>query len=341
MLAPNADRAVLRRVLPYLCAPQNLPGGRVGRELRIAWELTKARMGPYDLIYIQSSALGPRAITGVIGGARLRKKVVYQTYDYIDPQAFPVLSRLERAFVRRVDAYLNGEYHRALVCKTLYGYDCPTLIAPPVLPAAWPIPERNCDRRALMTGGGEDAFVLMLHGGFHPLRMVREIFEALARLPQRYRLVITSSGENEPLADALIEEFGIDSRVVRLGPRDFAEMLHYTVNADAGLLLYRNNDLGNYFQAPGRLTEYLACGLPVIATDHVGLENLVLKHDIGIATDSRSPAEIARAVIRLDEAKRAGRFSCASLRRTFVECFSFELYERTVCELFDSVATAT
>jgi glycosyltransferase involved in cell wall biosynthesis len=340
MVAPGASNALLRRVLPYPCAhiTLSIPPGRIGKEASVLRALIKARVGPYDLVYLQSAALGARAVLCMLGLDMQRRKMIYQTYDYFDPQKYPLHSRLEGALSRRADAYLNAEFHRAHICKALYGFECPILVTPPVLPAAWPIARRSAEKRALMAGGREDAFVLMLHGGFNTLRRVGELFEALVGLPDRYRLVMTSSGANEPMVDQMLDKLGIRSRVLRLGRLDYAELLEYTVNADAGVLLYANNDLGNYFQAPGRLTEYLACGIPVIATNYLPLENLIFKHNIGVATDSSSPLDIMRSIQVLDAERRGGNLDASAIRDTFVREFSFEKHEPEICAAFDSLS---
>jgi glycosyltransferase involved in cell wall biosynthesis len=132
-----------------------------------------------------------------------------------------------------------------------------------------------------------------------------------------------------------MDRFKLRERVVRLPRCGFADMLSWSVNADAGVLLYRNNDLGNFFTAPGRLTEYLACGLPVIGTNHTGLENLILRYDLGVAVDSAKPRRIADGLLELEAATRQGRY-CAN-RGKFLERFAFDLWEPAIVEAFNAL----
>jgi glycosyltransferase involved in cell wall biosynthesis len=112
-------------------------------------------------------------------------------------------------------------------------------------------------------------------------------------------------------------------------------MLAWSVNADAGMLLYRNNDLGNFFTAPGRLTEYLACGLPVLATHHTGLENLLMRYDLGVAVDSAKPRRIADGLLELEAATKQGRYRAN--RGKFLERFAFDLWEPTIVQAFNAL----
>jgi glycosyltransferase involved in cell wall biosynthesis len=148
---------------------------------------------------------------------------------------------------------------------------------------------------------------------------------------------MTNAQESCPEMDSLLDKFHLAGRIVRLPRTDFLEMLKYTVNADAGVLLYRNNDLGNCFQAPGRFTEYLACGLPLLASDHTGLENLVRRFDLGECVDATRPEDIAAGILRLEQAAKQGRNHRDRLRQSFLQHFAFDHWEPLICRAFDEL----
>jgi glycosyltransferase involved in cell wall biosynthesis len=123
-------------------------------------------------------------------------------------------------------------------------------------------------------------------------------------LPEHYVLVFTRVPEGSALYDDTLRQLrgmGLERRVLLCDRLDYAGLLRLFASCDLGLLLYPNAGIGNYYQAPGRLTEYLACGLPIVATHFPGLELLVLKHQLGAACDSESPDAIAEALLRLGE----------------------------------------
>lgn len=202
---------------------------------------------------------------------------------------------------------------------------CPILVVPPSLPICWPIPDPDKSTRAELAGdAGERAVLLRLHGGYHPLRRLEETMAALSLLPKFIRLVMTDFGGGcHPLME-LLDGYRLRDRVVLLPHLSFNEMLKYTVNCDIGLLLYRNNDFGNYFQAPGRLSEYLACGLPVLASRFAGLENLVEQRRIGVCVEGSRPEDIARGVGKIAEARCSGLLGHRHIRKRFVDDFAYD-----------------
>ena len=111
---------------------------------------------------------------------------------------------------------------------------------------------------------------------------------------------------------------GVAGRIIVLDRLPFAELQRFTAACDAGILLYPNDGVGNYYQAPGRLTQYLACGLPVLASDFPGLELLILKHELGVVCNPACPTSIARGVSVLLEGSAEQRQCRATRLRTTV-----------------------
>ena len=336
--APNAGRSLLRSVRPIQCREIELASSGSGRQqvglLPALKALLVARFGPYDVIYINSLPAGVRAAV-MLAGPLLGKKIVYHSPDYFDPLTHPIYFWLEGQLCRKADLYVNNEFHRGYITQALHRMRCPVITAPPNLPLSWPCLDPSPAKRREMAGGGEEAaFVLMLHGGYSELRMVPQLLKALALLPQRVRLVMTGSGKREPELDGMLYELGLARRVLRLPRLGFRDLLAYTVNADCGVLFYQNNDLGNFFTAPGRITEYLACGLPVLASNHTGLEDLVLKLELGETVLSTEPESIATGVMRLAAAVSHGRFQRQTMREKFLQWLAFDHWEPLIVEAF-------
>ncbi len=340
VFAPCAKDSILRKVLPFSCRAHDLlkqdRNHKLAQEIELLKVLLSVRLGSYDVIYINSQSLSARAVIA-LAGPNFGKKIVYHNPDYYDPFNHPLYFRLEKALCRRVDLYINNEFHRAYITQTMYRMRCPVLVAPPNLPAQWPIPKPSLAKHQEMARGRTEAFVLMLHGGYGPLRMVQQLFEGLSLLPARFRLVMTGAVQKEDYVDAELRRLGLTTRVLRLPSQTFQELLAYTVNADVGVLLYKNSDLGNFFTAPGRLGEYLACGLPVLASNHTALENLVLRYDLGKCVDAKRPEDIAGALEYLEKAVRQGCFARDRMREIFLQHFAFDHWEPLIVRAFEDL----
>jgi glycosyltransferase involved in cell wall biosynthesis len=184
----------------------------------------------------------------------------------------------------------------------------------------------------MLDGGVHGAFVLISHGGFYRLRNTSELLRALSLLPERFRLTMTNSQSPHAEFDALLTQFNLHDRVVRLPRLPFTEMLRYTANADLGVLLYTKNDLGNYFQAPGRLYEYMANGIPVLASNFAGLESLIHKHQIGVTVDQDAESIAAGILEAENNSPKA-----THIRSVFEKHLAFNFFAPDAVAVFRSL----
>jgi glycosyltransferase involved in cell wall biosynthesis len=167
--------------------------------------------------------------------------------------------------------------------------------------------------------------------------MVDELLQALKLLPTRFHLLMGVGGTSHRTLQRRLEELALGDRVRFLKATRFTEMLHETAKCDAGALLYQNSDLGNFFQAPGRLTEYLVNGLPVLASCHTGLEQLVTRFRIGECVDSRRPDRVAEGLLRLEARVRSGELTRRHCRDVFLSCFAVDNRAKAIVEAFEAV----
>jgi glycosyltransferase involved in cell wall biosynthesis len=337
VVAPGATDSLLHSIRPFAHRARELPRGGVKQEFAMLRELLRARFGKPDVIYIHSQSLSGRAYLALLGPL-FGKKLVYHNPDYYDPFSSPLYCALEKRFCRKLDLYLNNEFHRGYITRAAYRVRCPVVTVPIMLPAHWPFPQRDAALRAEMCGGKDDnSFVLILHGGYGEIRMVPELFEAISLLPERFRLVMFDRHHRQQEVDRKLNELGIRERVVRYPRMSVLQLARYTVNADVGVLLYQNNDLGNFFTAPGRLTEYVGAGLPVIATNHTALENLVWRYRLGVTVDSTKPVKLAGEIANLAEMGRQGQLRAEVLRQTFLEKLAFDHWEPGIVRHFENL----
>jgi hypothetical protein len=260
--------------------------------------------------------------------------VVYHTQDYLEPGRHRVWQFFERAFARRAGTVLSNEVNRGRFMASSYGLDAMPVVIPTALPLAWskhgPLPTQRASRLKALGIPADPGLRLVLHQGPYtePGRCGSVILDAFALLPRHIHLAFTGneSEHRERLAWAEVERRpGLKGRVHFIKELSYADLLKATHLFDLGLLLYPNDGVGNFYQCPGRLTEYLGGGLPIVTSRFPGLELLVLKLGLGRACDPASAGDIARAVQEL-----AGRTRAAidkdrvRLRKVFEERLSYD-----------------
>jgi glycosyltransferase involved in cell wall biosynthesis len=200
-------------------------------------------------------------------------------------------------------------------------------VVPTYLPADWPKPAHDAQlRQDLLQRAGCDASEaarLVMHAG--PLTQVRcasELLGAMELLPKSYILVTSGDAMAHRDAFAHLREKG---RLVLLPHLEHEELLRHCACCDIGLLLYPNDGIGNFFQAPGRLTEYLGAGLSLVASDFPGLAALVGACELGRVCDPTSPEDIARAIREFGEMPASQRATERERLRTLARTeFAYE-----------------
>jgi hypothetical protein len=81
----------------------------------------------------------------------------------------------------------------------------------------------------------------------------------------------------------------------------FAQVIQYMKMSDVGLSLVLPLNLGLQLACPRKLFEYMAAGLPVIASDAPDIRDAVERSKCGLLVDARKPEEISDAIIKLAE----------------------------------------
>ena len=143
-------------------------------------------------------------------------------------------------------------------------------------------------------------------------------FDLAARLARALSLPLTVVTRQVGLARELLS--GYPASVRSVAPEDVPSQLFA---GDIGLCLI-SSSFSKIASAPTRFAEYLAAGMPVVATPSVGdLESLIVNHRVGVVLrgeDDRSVADAAARVLAL-AADRETRERC---RRLAVEQFNVD-----------------
>jgi glycosyltransferase involved in cell wall biosynthesis len=139
--------------------------------------------------------------------------------------------------------------------------------------------------------------VLLFQGGFSAGRNLLELVEAMALLPHcGIHLVLLGDGQLAGALQRLVERKGMSSRVHLHPAVAQSQLLKVTAAADAGVIPYQAICLNNYYCTPNKLFEFIAAGLPILASDLPELRRLVEGNQIGCVGDLGTPRAIASMI---------------------------------------------
>jgi glycosyltransferase involved in cell wall biosynthesis len=129
----------------------------------------------------------------------------------------------------------------------------------------------------------------------------------LARLRRGWSFALVGPiGPGEPNAD--VSALRAEPNIHLLGPRSYGELPDVLRAADAGLIPYARNALTESI-FPMKVYEYLAAGLPVVATQLPALAGVA---DVSTAPDARSIAKLLDEVLATDSPERRAERSRAA-----------------------------
>jgi glycosyltransferase involved in cell wall biosynthesis len=73
-------------------------------------------------------------------------------------------------------------------------------------------------------------------------------------------------------------------------------LLSYVADADVGIIIYDDSVLNNYLCEPGKLSDYVLAGVPVVAPRFPTIAPIVERFGIGACFENGSPQAIAAAI---------------------------------------------
>jgi glycosyltransferase involved in cell wall biosynthesis len=272
---------------------------------------------------------------------RLSGRLVYDAHElYPDVST---LSRLESRTWRRVEPTLIGHADRVLtVCDSISEelsrrYD---VAAPVVLlncpPRSGPVDRSDSPLRE-SAGLGQDAAgaLILYQGGFAPNRGLPELIRAMHSVEGAV-LVLLGWGRLEADLEALVQAESLQRKVRILPPVDPDELPLWTAGADIGAIPYQPVGLNNTFSTPNKLFEYIAAGVPIVATRLPEITRIVEGHGLGLTFAQVEPTQIAAAITQLlhDPAERAAiRARAAAVR----EQYTWEHQARKLLALYEEL----
>jgi glycosyltransferase involved in cell wall biosynthesis len=321
-----------RRVLPaarraYHAALRRISGDGVERELTAAYTTAFRRAGA-DAVLAEYGDVGARVVAAC---RRLRLPLVVHFHGY-DASVRDVLeAHAESYSVMFREAAAIVAVSRAMQRKLI------ALGAPPEKVHYNPY---GIDCRRF--GGADPAGappVFIAVGRFVDKKAPQLTLAAFAEVHRAHREARLRMVGDGPLLDecrAQAAGLGLDGAVEFLGPRPHDEVQAEMRAARCFVQHSVEAPNGDCEGTPLGILEAGASGLPVVATRHAGIPDVVVEGETGLLVDERDARGMAEHMLRLArDPELAGRFGAAARRRV-AENFSMEMSDRKLWSIIES-----
>jgi glycosyltransferase involved in cell wall biosynthesis len=139
---------------------------------------------------------------------------------------------------------------------------------------------------------------LILHQGAPaPARGCEVLVEALTHLDGVHLAFLgdAEDGYGEELR-ATVRDFGVEDRVALIGSVPLAELLAHTAEADVGVTLLQDTCENHRLALPNKLFEYIAAGVPVVASALPETKRLIDSRGVGWCSPPGDPKALAQTL---------------------------------------------
>lgn len=144
--------------------------------------------------------------------------------------------------------------------------------------------------------------LVIYEGALIPGRCLEELVEAFARLDRDYMGLVLVGRLTKWAQENLVPKWKdrrAQGNVWFIDQVPQNEVVPLVRGADAGVIIYDPQYLNNLYCAPGKLSDYLHAGVPLIVPDFPTLGELVRRWQIGVTFDSPNSLSISKAVLEV------------------------------------------
>ncbi len=268
------------------------------------------------------------------------KGVVYDSHEL-----YPEMSRhgdlekrmlywVDRACARRASAVITVNESIAQEFQTRYNISKPYIVlnSPPLSrrPSLENTNSRNLIRSQLPVA--DDAALVIYQGGFSPNRGLENLLRSFLHLDDVF-LVMMGWGPLEEELHKIRDDLMLEHKVYFIPPVPQKELLHYTGDADIGVIPYQAVGLNNFYTTPNKLFEYILAGIPVAASNFPELKRFLGRYDIGYTFDPNDIENIASVIRQTLAAKDKLSLNLNQAAKEL----SWEQQEKTLLRVYEAV----
>lgn len=226
-------------------------------------------------------------------------KILVETEQNVYKRLPPPFQQFQNYSLRHAD-FLVGRNAEALEVARRKGYRGPSRVVPNAVDCALFRPMSQAEREiscpAFPFSLSPFPFFISYIGRLVPEKGLADLLEALALLPEGFRLVLLGDGPMRSELEAQVKTLGLSERVAFQGETRYAD-LPFFLNS-CHVLVLPSRTTPSWKEQFGRvLIEAGACGLPVIGSDSGAIPEVVA--DAGLIFPEGDGRALANALLTL------------------------------------------
>jgi glycosyltransferase involved in cell wall biosynthesis len=308
LAAVPGGRAVLegferRSCLPPAWMRRHLPFHLYRLAFLASFVRWQVRLRP-DVIHAHDAAM---LLPGILGARLTSARLVYDSHElatsvpYRERAWALFVQAVEHLLVPRCAAVITVSDGIARELRRRYGL----ARDPTVVRNVTALQVRGRGGLRVRLGIDTDAQLVLHQGAPAPARGCEVLLDAIQRLPGAHLAFL---GDPEPGYGEVLRQGirarGLEERVTLLASVPLEDLLAHTAEADVGVTLLQDTCANHRLALPNKLFEYIAAGVPVVASELPEMRSLIERHGVGWCVPPGDPAALAEA---LDEALRRRR----------------------------------
>ena len=226
-------------------------------------------------------------------------QILYDSHELFCEQGFlrherHYWQRVESQYIHRADAVItiNASIAKELAVR----YNVPLVHV--VTNAENPLPPSPEKLRLFHEAFHltENQYVLLYQGSLEFSYNISAVIKAMQFVPEHFHMVLLGSGTAIQQLQQRVHALRLSHRVHFHRAVMQSELLHYTASADAGIIPYLDTCLNARYCSPNKLYEYIAAGIPILASDLIEISVIISKYGNGLVTSMQDTHAIASGI---------------------------------------------
>jgi glycosyltransferase involved in cell wall biosynthesis len=140
---------------------------------------------------------------------------------------------------------------------------------------------------------------LTFSGGLQFGRGLNNILKILSLLPEKYQLRLIGDGELRDKLESRAASLNLSNRVEFVGKVKNTELLNEISKSHIGICLIENVGGSYHLSLPNKLFQYIAAGIPVVASNFPELSKIVDGNKVGVTVDPEDLQATAEKILEI------------------------------------------